>query len=125
MLFRQVFSAFSEGGLLTGYDLAVCGECGAGYADGIPAREVFDTYYARMSKYEQSQRRGELSPIDKERFAEVADMLAPHSGRNPASLMWVAPPADCWLNCRGGASNISWVWTLRRVARPLPGGCTE
>ncbi len=78
VLFRQVFSAFSEGGLLTGYDLAVCGECGAGYADGIPAREVFDTYYARMSKYEQSQRRGELSPIDKERFAEVADMLAPH-----------------------------------------------
>ena len=78
VLFRQVFSAFSEGGLLTGYDLVVCAECGAAYADGIPAREVFDTYYARMSKYEQSQRSGELSPIDKERFAQVADMLAPH-----------------------------------------------
>jgi SAM-dependent methyltransferase len=78
VLFHQVFSAFSEGGLLTGYDVVVCAECGAAYADGIPAREIFDTYYARMSKYEQSQRSGELSPVDRERFAEVADMLAPH-----------------------------------------------
>jgi SAM-dependent methyltransferase len=78
ILFRPVFSAFSEGGLLTGYNLAVCAECGASYADGIPAREVFDTYYARMSKYEQSQRSGELSPVDRQRFVEVADMLTPH-----------------------------------------------
>jgi len=61
-----------------GYDLVVCAECGMAYADGIPAREVFDIYYAQMSKYEQSQRSGELSSTDKERFAEVADMLAPH-----------------------------------------------
>jgi len=78
ILFHQVFSAFSEGGLLTGYDLVVCDQCGAAFADGIPPREIFDTYYGRMSKYEQSQRSGELSPIDKERFAQVADMLAPH-----------------------------------------------
>src|SRR5580658_537652 len=77
-LFRQVFSAFSEGGLLTGYDLVVCANCGAAYADGIPAREIFDTYYARMSKYEQSQRSGELSQTDRERFAQIADMLVPH-----------------------------------------------
>ncbi|HTA29735.1 MAG TPA: class I SAM-dependent methyltransferase [Candidatus Cybelea sp.] len=78
LLFRQTFCAFSEGGLLTGYDLVVCGQCGAAYADGIPAREVFDIYYARMSKYEQSQRSGELSATDKERFSETADMLAAH-----------------------------------------------
>src|SRR5580658_3984870 len=83
LLFRQSFCAFSEGGLLTGYDLVVCAQCGAAYADGIPPREVFDTYYARMSKYEQSQRSGEISQVDKERFAHVADMLAPHLG--PAS----------------------------------------
>lgn len=77
-LFRQVFSEFSEGGLLTGYDLVVCEECGAAYADNIPAREVFDTYYARMSKYEQSQRSGELSQTDRDRFLQIADMLAPH-----------------------------------------------
>ena len=53
-------------------------ECGAAYADEIPTRVVFDTYYAKMSKYEQSQRSGDLSPIDKERFAQTADMLAPH-----------------------------------------------
>jgi SAM-dependent methyltransferase len=77
LLFHQVFSAFSEGGLLTGFDLVVCDACGAAYADKIPAREVFDTYYARMSKYEQSQRSGELGPTDKARFALIADMLAP------------------------------------------------
>jgi SAM-dependent methyltransferase len=78
VLFRQTFSAFSEGGLLTGYDLVVCEDCGAAYADRIPAREVFDIYYARMSKYEYSQRDGDLSPTDKERFVETADMMAPH-----------------------------------------------
>jgi SAM-dependent methyltransferase len=78
LLFRQTFCAFSEGGLLTGYDLVVCAQCGAAYADGIPAREVFDLYYARMSKYEQSQRSGELNSTDKERFAQVADLLAAH-----------------------------------------------
>jgi SAM-dependent methyltransferase len=78
LLFRQTFCAFSEGGLLTGYDLVVCAQCGAAYADRIPAREVFDIYYARMSKYEQSQRSGELSSTDTERFAQVADMLVPH-----------------------------------------------
>ncbi len=75
LLFRQSFCAFSEGGLLTGYDLVVCAQCGTAYADGIPPREVFDIYYARMSKYEQSQRSGELSSTDRERFAETADML--------------------------------------------------
>jgi SAM-dependent methyltransferase len=78
LLFHQKFCAFSDGGLLTGYDLVVCAQCGASYADGIPAREVFDIYYARMSKYEQSQRGGELSSTDQERFVQVADMLAAH-----------------------------------------------
>jgi SAM-dependent methyltransferase len=83
LLFHQTFAAFSEGGLLTGYDLVVCAECGAAYADGIPAREVFDTYYGRMSKYEQSQRSGDLTPTDKARYAEIADTLV--SGLQPAA----------------------------------------
>jgi len=78
LLFHQTFSSFSEGGLLTGYDVVVCAECGGAYADKIPARAVFDIYYAQMSKYEQSQRSGELSPLEKERFSQVCDMLAPH-----------------------------------------------
>jgi SAM-dependent methyltransferase len=78
VLFHQVFSAFSEGGLLTGYDLTICEECGAAYADRIPARNVFDTYYARMSKYEQSHLSGEISQVDKERFEHLAGMLQPH-----------------------------------------------
>lgn len=78
LLFKQTFAAFSEGGLLTGYDVVICAQCGAAYADGIPPREAFDVYYARMSKYEQSQRSGDLSKTDTERFAETVDVLAPH-----------------------------------------------
>lgn len=67
---------------MTGYDVVVCCDCGAAYASSLPEREVFDTYYARMSKYEQSQRSGELSSVDRGRFSQVADALAPHL--NPA-----------------------------------------
>jgi len=85
-LFRQEFSAFSEGGLLTGYDLVVCQPCGFAYANGIPSRKCFDHYYSEMSKYEQAQRDGELSKIDKLRFSQIADLLAPNI-RNSASIL--------------------------------------
>ena len=77
-LFRQVFSSFSEGGLMDGYNLSLCTHCGAGYADDIPPQSVFDRHYAEMSKYERSQGGGELSAVDTERYRQTADMIAPH-----------------------------------------------
>ena len=77
-LFHQDFFAFSEGGLMEGYDLAVCGTCGAGYADNIPAQAVFDTYYADMSKYENSATGGKLSETNADRFRSVVDLVAPN-----------------------------------------------
>jgi len=71
LLFRQQFSALSDGSLMEGYDLALCKACGAAYADDIPEQRIFDTYYAEMSKYEYSQREGLPSQSDQDRFREV------------------------------------------------------
>ena len=77
-LFRQELSRLSQGSLMDGFDLAVCDDCGAAYADGIPAQEAFDRYYAEMSKYEYSSRAGAPSESDQARFADIAESLAPH-----------------------------------------------
>lgn len=78
LLFRQQFGTLSQGGLLGGYDLAVCVDCGAGYADDIPAQDVFDRYYTEMSKYEYTDSAGRQSETDLQRFREVADLVASH-----------------------------------------------
>lgn len=63
---------------MAGYDLVLCGSCGAGYADDIPSQTEFDRYYARMSKYEHSYREGKVSDVDVSRFIEIVDLAAPH-----------------------------------------------
>ena len=78
VLFRQEFASFSDGGLMSGYDVAVCSSCGAGFADDIPSQTEFDRYYAQMSKYEHAYRDGEVSDVDAARFAEVVDLAGPH-----------------------------------------------
>ncbi len=77
-LFRQSFGSLSQGSLLPGFDLVVCADCGAGYADDVPGQEAFDRYYAEMSKYEYSDRAGVQTETDLSRFREVADLVAPH-----------------------------------------------
>jgi len=81
-LFRQSFGMLSQGSLLTGFDLVVCSDCGAGYADDVPGQDVFDRYYAEMSKYEYSDRAGLQTETDLCRFREVADLVAPHLKSN-------------------------------------------
>lgn len=76
-LFRQEFSALSEGSLLSGCDMVVCARCGFGFADGLPPAEAFDRYYAKMSKHEHQATGGREGPCDRQRFEAVADFLAP------------------------------------------------
>lgn len=76
-IYHQEFSEFSEGGLMTGYHLAICGQCGAAYADDIPPQEAFDHYYAEMSKYEHGEDDGVASPVQADRYRQIADLLAP------------------------------------------------
>ena len=76
VLFQQRFGDFGEGSLLTGYDVSVCGCCGFVYADRIPPQAAFDQHYAEMSKYEYTDRGGEVSPRDSERFTDIAALIS-------------------------------------------------
>jgi SAM-dependent methyltransferase len=77
-VFHQIFAAFSEKGLMEGYDVSICKNCGGAFADHIPPQEVFDRYYHDMSKYAHPQADGRISATDAERFRQVADLVSPH-----------------------------------------------
>ncbi|MFI5232763.1 MAG: class I SAM-dependent methyltransferase [Gemmatimonadales bacterium] len=87
VLFRQEFAAVELATPVTGYDVAVCRACGAGYADGIPDQRAFDRYYRDMSKYEYHQREGAESEYDQRRLAIIADIIAPHVSRHDARIL--------------------------------------
>ena len=76
LLLRQSFEELSEGSLLSGYDVVICENCGAGFADNIPAQSAFDAYYASFSKYEYAHRGGEESPADKARLERLAGEIS-------------------------------------------------
>jgi len=78
VFFHQEFAAVDQATPVTGYDVVVCGQCGGGYADGIPDQDAFDRYYRDMSKYEYAQRGGAESEYDSRRLTLIADILAPH-----------------------------------------------
>lgn len=87
VLFHQEFAAVEMATPVTGYDVAVCKACGAGYADGIPDQRAFDRYYRDMSKYEYHQREGAESEYDQRRLAIIADIIAPHVPRRDARIL--------------------------------------
>ncbi|MFZ5494478.1 MAG: methyltransferase domain-containing protein [Verrucomicrobiota bacterium] len=78
---------FFEGPLGDGYDVAVCGNCGAGFADGIPTQAELDRYYAERSKYTYAHAGGEESPYDFKRFELIADQLARHLPSREARIL--------------------------------------
>jgi len=69
---------FLEGPLGDGYDVVVCQACGAGFADGIPAQEELDRYYAEQSKYTYHHAGGAESPYDLKRFDAIVEQVTPH-----------------------------------------------
>jgi SAM-dependent methyltransferase len=77
-LFQQSFSSLSQGSLLNGYALVICNSCGAGYAQDIPDRSVFDRYYTEMSKYEFTDRSGVQTESDLQKFRQEVDLVSPY-----------------------------------------------
>ena len=75
-IYRQSFEHMWQGGLLDGYDVVICNECGAGFANGIPPQSAFDTYYRDLSKYEYAYRDGKESPEDASRQEHLAKLLS-------------------------------------------------
>lgn len=78
---------FFEGPLGDGYDVVVCGECGAGFADGVPVQEELDRYYAERSKYTYAHAGGAESPYDFRRFERIADQIEPHLPSKEARIL--------------------------------------
>jgi SAM-dependent methyltransferase len=62
-LYRRSFSKLSNG-LLDGYDVVSCLECGFCFADQLPPQAEFDAYYLGQSKYEHEWRGGRQSEFD-------------------------------------------------------------
>ncbi len=60
---------------MDGYDVVICQDCGAGFADGIPPQSAFDDYYRDLSKYEDPAPRNEPPP-DEPRLRDIAKLVA-------------------------------------------------
>jgi SAM-dependent methyltransferase len=73
-LYRQRFEQLSGARLLDGYDVVICGDCGAGFADGIPEQAVFDRYYTELSKYDSRGPRSAGPAVVEPRFHDIADI---------------------------------------------------
>ena len=76
LLFEQRFQGISGTGLLEGYDVVACENCGAVYSDRIPPEERFGEYYSTASKYEFSHRGGEQHEEEIIRVEELAKWLS-------------------------------------------------
>jgi SAM-dependent methyltransferase len=61
---------------MDGYDVAICEECGAGFADDIPEQAAFDEYYRDLSKYESADVRASGPAPVEPRFRDIAGLLA-------------------------------------------------
>lgn len=84
VLYRQ---RFFGGPLGEGYDVAVCGDCGAGFADGILTQNELDRYYAERSKYTYAHAGGAESPYDFKRFEVIADQIEAHLPSRDARIL--------------------------------------
>lgn len=77
LLFRQSFDQLSGACWLDGYEVVICEDCGAGFADDIPPQSAFDDYYRDLSKYEDAGigLGGGSPPVD-QRFRDTALLIA-------------------------------------------------
>lgn len=87
LLHTQVFEQLSGVQLLDGYDVVVCQDCGAGFADHIPEQSTFDAYYRDLSKYEYEYRGGHGTPYEDLRFRESARTIIPHIPRPDSRIL--------------------------------------
>jgi SAM-dependent methyltransferase len=78
---------FLDGPIGDGYDVAICEQCGAGFADGIPSQATMDSYYAEQSKYTYSHTDGAGSPWDIKRFEATLDQVIPRLTSRNARIL--------------------------------------
>jgi SAM-dependent methyltransferase len=71
VLHQQRFAELSAEGLLAGYDVVHCCECGMCFGDCVPEQKAFDRYYEVMSKYEVPRRPAAATDANLHRFLEI------------------------------------------------------
>ncbi|HUI90545.1 MAG TPA: class I SAM-dependent methyltransferase [Anaerolineales bacterium] len=86
-LFRQQFTRLSDGGLMDGYDVVMCNNCGFVFADNIPDQKDFDEYYRNMSKYEHQDRLGRPTEFESRQFQELAQVIRSHIENQDARIL--------------------------------------
>lgn len=89
LLFRQSFQKLDAIGLLDGYDVVACRNCGMVFADHIPSQSTFDDYYRELSKYAYEHRSGKESPEDEWRLRQVAKTIASFIPNRDARILEV------------------------------------
>jgi len=92
-----------------GYDVVVCTECGAGFADGIPSQLEMDRYYAEHSKYSYDYAGGSESLWDFKRFEMTVCQLAPYLESQDAQILDIGCATGGLLSVfkKHGFSNVT------------------
>src|SRR5215210_6594024 len=74
--------------LKSGYDVVCCPDCGFCYADTEATQADYDDFYARLSKYGDSQNStgAGLNSWDAERLREMAKEIAAFAGHKHARI---------------------------------------
>lgn len=111
LLHSQAFEQLSEIHLLDGYDVVVCQDCGAGFADRIPPQATFDAYYRDLSKYEYEYRGGQGTEYEDRRFQEAAKTIIPHIANRQSRILEIGCATGHLLSVlkEQGYENVSGV----------------
>jgi SAM-dependent methyltransferase len=72
------FERFAAAGNIDGYDVVICRNCGAGFADDVPPQSAFDEYYRAFSKYENVSADSTKPPQIEQRFRDIASLIVKH-----------------------------------------------
>jgi SAM-dependent methyltransferase len=126
LLFSQRFEQLSGAYLLRGYDVVICQQCGAGFADRIPPQRAFDQYYRDLSKYEYEHSGGMPPAQDQLRSRQIAATIVKYIPRPTSRILEVGCANGVLLAALRdeGFSNVSGVDPspgCARAARDLLG----
>jgi SAM-dependent methyltransferase len=99
---------FQEGLLGDSYEVVVCKECGAGFADGIPGQDELDRFYSEESKYGREGPAGSESPYDIARFEGIVDQVEAHLPSRGARILDIGCATGGLLSVfkRRGFANV-------------------
>jgi SAM-dependent methyltransferase len=108
LLFRQNFEQLSEARLVDGYDVVICRDCGAGFADDIPPQSVFDRYYRDLSKYNNHNRAGQSVPLEDEKCDQTVDLMVQFAQNRDIRILDIGSGSGKFLASllKRGFSNV-------------------